>query len=344
MQHKVTERQKLLNTEGNIAEPGYATSMVWEYDRKDIKAKKIRIKEWDYYIITNQKYAVALTISDSAYTGAISASLLDYEKPFDITKSALSVLPMGKMKLPPTSESGDIKAQFGKVQMSFLNDGTVRRLTGTYPNFDKGNTLEFDITLTDFPEDSMVIATPFSKAKHFYYNQKINCMRAKGYAKCGDINMEFDPADSLGTLDWGRGVWTYDNTWYWGSLQAVLPDGTLFGWNIGYGFGDTSAASENMLFVNGKAHKLDQIKFEIPKDSKGGYDYMSPWRFTSNDGRFEMDFKPIFDRQAPLNIGILCMLPHQVFGRFSGKAVLDDGSAIEIENVIGFAEQVHNKW
>ena len=34
--------------------------------------------------------------------------------------------------------------------------------------------------LSDEPEDSMVIATPFHKSKHFYYNQKINCLRAEG--------------------------------------------------------------------------------------------------------------------------------------------------------------------
>lgn len=344
MQHEVTVKQKLLNEKGDIAEPGYAKSMVWEYNRKDVKAPKIRIKEWDYYIITNQKYAIALTISDSAYTGCNSISLLDYTKPYDLTKSALSGFPMGKMNLPNTTVVGDISATISKVPMTFLNDGKTRKLFGTYPDFYNGNTLEFEITLTDFPAESMVIATPFDKKKHFYFNQKINCMRAKGYARCGDIDMVFDPADSLGTLDWGRGVWTYDNTWYWGSLQAVLPDGTLFGWNIGYGFGNTSAASENMLFVNGKAHKLDQVKFEIPTDAKGNYDYMSPWKFTSNDGRFEMDFTPIFDRQAPLNIGVICMLPHQVFGRFTGKAVLDDGKAIEIKDVVGFAERVHNKW
>ena len=38
------------------------------------------------------------------------------------------------------------------------------------------------------------------------------------------------------------------------------------------------------------------------------------------------------------------MLPHQVFGRFNGTAVLDDGTVIEVKDMIGFAEKVHNKW
>lgn len=98
-----------------------------------------------------------------------------------------------------------------------------------------------------------------------------------------------------------------------------------------------------MLFYNGKSHKLDEVTFNIPVKN-GKDDYMSPWTFTSNDGRFEMNFTPILDRQAPLNVGVICMLPHQVFGKFNGKAILDDGTVIEVKDMVGFAEKVHNKW
>jgi len=147
---------------------------------------------------------------------------------------------------------------------------------------------------------------------------------------------------TYGCLDWGRGVWTYHNTWYWGSASG-LAEGVPFGFNIGYGFGDTSAASENMLFYNGIAHKLSQVRFEIPmKDGKE--DYLAPWKFTSDDGRFEMDFAPLMDRSALIDLKLLCSDQHQVFGRFTGKAVLDDGREILVRNLTGFAEKVHNKW
>ncbi len=37
------------------------------------------------------------------------------------------------------------------------------------------------VELTECPEDSLVIATPFDKPGHFYYNQKIVGFRASGY-------------------------------------------------------------------------------------------------------------------------------------------------------------------
>ena len=167
-------------------------------------------------------------------------------------------------------------------------------------------------------------------------------MRAAGRVEFDGQVIEFDPEESFATLDWGRGVWTYKNTWFWGSGNALV-NGKPFGFNIGYGFGDTSAASENMLFYDGKAHKLERLTFGIPQKD-GRDDYMSPWRFTSSDGRFEMTFTPVLDRASRTSLGVLCSDQHQVFGRFNGTATLDDGTVLQIENLLGFAEKVFNKW
>ncbi len=345
-QHEITTEQPLLDSKGNIAEPGFAKKLLWKYDRNAIKASKLRIKEWDYYYIGTQDYGLCLTVSDVGYVSSLSVSLLKFgDNPFQLNDSELGILPLGKVKMPSTSVKGDVSTKAGTFDVTFKNDGTVRHLYGKYDNYcNSGKTLTFDVKLTDCPEESMVIATPFDKDKHFYYNQKINCMRAEGFVKYDDIDWVFNNENkALATLDWGRGVWTYDNTWYWGSGQMVLDDGNIFGFNIGYGFGDTSAASENMLFFNGKSHKLDQVKFNIPMKN-GDFDYMSDWTFTSNDGRFEMSFKPIIDRVAPIDLKVICMIPHQVFGLISGTATLDDGTVIVVKDKLVFAERVHNKW
>lgn len=99
-----------------------------------------------------------------------------------------------------------------------------------------------------------------------------------------------------------------------------------------------------MLFYEGKAHKLDEVKFNIPQTEKGKDDFLKPWTFTSNDGRFEMEFMPILDRHSNSSALIISSNQHQVFGRFTGKAILDDGKKIEIRNFLGFAEKVVNRW
>ena len=344
MNIEIKEKGKLLNDLGELSNPGYSTSLIQEYSRDDIKANKYKIKEWDYYLIYNNEYAVALTIDDNSYMSMISASLIKFKEAKEKTTSIITLFTKGKTNLPSTSKIGDIRVKNKKVNIEFLNDGSKRILRLDMKKFDKEKSLKLEFTLTDEPTDSMVIATPFKENKKaFYYNQKIIGMKAEGYVVYGDDTIKFSKDNTLGLLDWGRGVWTYKNTWYWGAAQGYVND-KLVGFNIGYGFGDTSKASENMLFIDGKAHKLDQVTFNIPKNCHGKEDYLKPWTFTSNDKRFEMNFTPIIDRKSKTSIGVICSDQHQVFGKFNGTIVLDDGSKIILNNFLGFAEKVYNKW
>jgi hypothetical protein len=223
--------------------------------------------------------------------------------------------------------------------MTFFKGPGKRGIACRFEDFWDGKTFACKIELEQPQMDTMVIATPWKENRRaFYYNQKINTMRASGWMKFDGKEYVFNPETDFGTLDWGRGVWTYDNRWYWGSGNGIV-DGKPFGFNIGYGFGDTSAASENMLFYDGVGHKLDDVEFHIPADS-----YMKPWKFTSSDGRFEMDFVPVLDRAAKIDAKIILSDQHQVFGRMTGKAVLDDGRVLEIKDLMCFAEDVHNRY
>ena len=338
--HEVTTVQPLLKADGTLREPGWSRSMVQVYDRKAIKAPAFRIKEWDYYLVVSQKneFAVALTISDDGYIGLQSASLLDFTKTWEHTETILNAFPMGKLRLPSSSSAGNTVYHDKRLDMEFIVEEGKRRLVCSFKNFCDGKPFICDITLEQPPMDSMVIATPWDKKGAFYYNQKINCMRASGSATFDGKTYTFDPETDFGTLDWGRGVWTYDNTWYWGSGNGVV-DGKAFGFNIGYGFGNTTAASENILFYDGKCHKLDDVTFHIPPDS-----YMKPWKFSSSDGRFEMDFEPVLDRAAKIDAKVIVSDQHQVFGRLNGTAILDDGTKLEVRDMLMFAEKVHNKY
>lgn len=338
MQHEITQNGPLLNANGTLREPGWARSLLLDYRRADVKAGKLRIKEWDYYIITNDSFGVALTIADNSYMGLISASVLEFEKPWEQTTTVLTAFPMGKYGLPETSSAGDTLYGDKRVQMAFRVQLGERRLSCRFARFLGEDALELELTLAQPPMDSMVIATPFDAPRAFYYNQKINCMPASGVMTLGSRRFEFAPETSFGTLDWGRGVWTYDNTWYWGNGNGIV-NGKPFGFNIGYGFGNTSAASENLLLYGGVAHKLSRVQFNIPEES-----FLKPWTFSSDDGRFEMDFVPVIDRAARTNALIIESDQHQVFGRFTGRAVLDDGTALELKDFLGFAEKVRNRY
>jgi len=343
MQHEITDSKPLLDQQGSLIETGFARRLLPVYDRRAIRAGRLRIKEWDYYLVSNGRFALALTIADNSYMGLDSVSLLDFKAPWQHTKSPMRLFPMGRTGLPASSAAGNVMVEGKDYCISFENMQDHRILFCHMDDFCNGNPIDVRLVLTEAPEESMVIATPFPGApRHFYFNQKINCMRAEGKVTFAGRVYHFDPSDSFGTLDWGRGVWTYRNTWYWGSASGLV-EGKLFGFNIGYGFGDTSAATENMLFHEGHAHKLGHVHFHIPMRD-GREEYMAPWTFTSDDGRFEMDFRPVLDRASKTDLLFLGSDQHQVFGLFSGTALLDDGTPITLRDFAGFAEKVSNKW
>lgn len=342
MQYKLTKGE-LLDQDGNLSEAGYATSLVRTYDRRKIRAGKFRIKEWDYYLIYNQKFGVALTVDDNSYMGLTGISFLDFANRTEKTVNLMTALPMGKTELPSASDAGVTHFQDKRCYFSFKAENEKRILLASMENFDQGRPIRMKITLSDEPEDSMVIATPFEKPGHFYYNQKIVGMRAKGVVEYRGQKYYFNPEDSFGLLDWGRGVWTYENTWYWSAMQGV-SDGKVLGFNLGYGFGNTEAASENMIFYEGKAHKLNRVTFHIPGEDQGKAEYLKPWKFTSSDQRLELDFTPILDRSTYTSAGIILSDQHQVFGWFDGTVVLDNGEQIAVKHMLGFAEKVRNKW
>ena len=71
---------------------------------------------------------------------------------------------------------------------------------------------------------------------------------------------------------------------------------------------------------------------------------MAEWKFVSANGRFNATFTPIIDRHSFTNALVLSSNQHQVFGRFNGTAILDDGKVIKMNDFLGFAEKVDNKW
>ncbi len=343
MQIKITKPSKLLDKQGKLMQKGYATYPLLKYRRRNV-ARKLRLKEWDYYLIYNDQYAVAMTVGRSLSILLISATVIDLISEKRITKNIIKFVSKEKFSMPESSVQGNLHYQDKDVNITILNHNGNRELYFYMKSFCNDKDLNICIDLTQEPKDSMVIATPFKEDENdFYYNRKVIGMRASGTVLLDNKMITFNSTQSFALLVWGRGVWPYKTTWYWSVGQGMV-NGNLFGFNLGYGFGDTSAATENMLFLNGIANKLTDVTFHIPINEKKEYDYLKSWIITSSDRRIEMVFTPILDRSAVLSMIVLSTNQHQVFGKFTGTAILDDGTIILLNDFFGFAERVENRW
>jgi len=336
MQNEITSVQPLFNDEGLLANPGWARKMYFQYDPTQMAAPYNAVREWDYYFIGSRQMGVSITINRFGPFSMLTAKLLNFPEKHHLAKSVGIPGDISQ----PRDDTGTCYIKAQGAEGMFIRKPGKHYIKLNFPDYHEGNTFTMDITLTVPDTDRMVIATPFSEGKElFFFNEKLNCMRASGTVKLGNFTYTFTPDKDFSVLDFGRGAWPVHNRWFWSSASGEL-DGHDFGFNLGYGFGDLSNATENMLFYDGVAHKFDRIEFRIPEAGHTAGD----WAIVSNDGRFDTVFTPIYDRFAPADLEKQGSLQHQVFGLFNGKCILDDGTELTLKDFFGFAEDVRNHW
>lgn len=344
MQTELNRTGPLLDRDGGLAQIGWSRQPLLDCNLEAARFyaltpfQRLRIKRWDYYAVFTPHHFFSATIADLGYAGNIFVYLLDFDTG-ELHEAGLVPM-LGKgVSLPRNSTEGDSHFTNGQVRLDFRQQPESRQIAVFWPGFHSGRSLEAEITLhCPAGHESMTIVIPIGR-KRFYYNRKINCMKAEGLLQFGETLESLDPASCVGSLDWGRGVWEYRSFWSWASTSAFLPDGRTIGLNLGCGFGDLSKATENALTLEGRIHKLDQVRFDYVHG-----DPMKPWKLTDNEGRLDLSFTPIKERLARTNLGVIFSEVHQMFGRYDGKVVTDDGREIRIKDLVGFAEEHQARW
>lgn len=344
MQTELTQPGPLLQPDGQLADIGWARQPVLDCNLEVARfypmhsLQRFRIKRWDYYAVFTPEHFFSATIADLGYAGNIFVYTMDFASG-DLHEEGL-VIPLGKgIRLPRNSTQGDSHFENKHARLDFSLQPDHRHLSVSWPGFHKGRGIQAEIDLrTDPGDESMNIVIPIAQ-KRFYYNRKINCMPASGLVTYGQVSERLDPTACLGSLDWGRGVWEYKSFWNWASTSGFLPDGRTIGLNLGLGFGDLSRAGENAIILDRHIHKLEQVRFDYVSG-----DYMRPWHFSDKAGRLDLTFTPFKDRTATTNLGIIYSQVHQMFGRYNGTVIADDGEKIQVRELVGFAEEHQARW
>ncbi len=341
-QTEYTEPTPLLAKDGTLLAKGWARHNVFDYDRNDVQ-KVMRRKEWDFYQISNGEYMVQLSFANISLGGYISACLIDLKRGKTI-KNAFIPFVGGKDKyvLPPKGDVPNlVDMQVMNAHFIFDTKETARHLW-----FKMGDVeCEFDMDIMPGLENITTVLPFKNFPDRYFMTTKQNSMPCEGTYKTGDKVYSFSKDDTFCCLDWGRVDTPYKLVWYWGNGSTYLYDEQgdkhIFGFEITWGIGDESNATETCLFYDGKAHKIGAVDVEtFPKPDK----YMNEWKFISEDGRFNLKMTPFFDNHGDTNALVMRMHSHQVHGLWNGTVTLDDGKVLEIKNMYAFCEYVENRW
>lgn len=357
-QKEYTETTRLLGDDGTLLSPGWARHNVFDYRRDDARPKW-RKKEWDFYQVSDGNLMLQLSFANISVGGYAQISLVDlHNKQNDkklhtgtIFENSTFFLGGKKYILPPRGDAPnvvdlDVTGIGAPSKFKVVTEETKR--TMYYKGTMKGEEVECTIVM-DIPEGNESITTvlPFpGKPTRYFMTTKQSNMPCEGTVRVGDKVWTFSKDNSFAFLDWGRVNTPYKMVWYWGNGNHYVYDENggkhLFGFEITWGIGDESNATETCIFYDGKAHKFGAVDVEkFPKPDK----WMEDWHFVSDDGRFDFVMKPFYDHHGDLNVlNLARMHCHQVHGVWSGTAILDDGTKVEVKDMYAFCEYCENKW
>ncbi|GAA4419028.1 DUF2804 domain-containing protein [Georgenia halophila] len=294
-----------------------------------------RTKRWEYWCAITPTHVVSVTVSSLNYAGVHQVWVLDRATDEEIDCSVTT--PLGAdVRMPATVGGGPVRARAGRLAIAVDPTGSGprpgARLRVVTPR------IRLDLRI-DVPagHESLGVVVPWSD-RQFQYTVKDVALPVSGTLWVDDREVLIDAgAPSWAVMDVGRGRWPYSVMWNWATGSGVV-DGVVTGLQLGGRWTDGTGSTENALILDGRLHYVGE-------DLSWAYDeidYTAPWFITGP--RVDVRLEPWAERSSAIRLGIISSVQHQVFGTWSGWVVDDDGERRSVDGLVGFAEDVANRW
>jgi hypothetical protein len=335
-QNEILSPLSLLDDKGLPQNFGWSKHAQFFYDPALSYMPRYRITESDRYIVFTPTHMVIFEIRDDGWLGHMSVSVISLRDKKRSTHTSMTMLPFGSYEMPVNSNTGSVRWRNKKTHLDFIcMESGARIIRADIPKFDHQRSLRGALVLTESEDtQSLITNQPWRNEKNaFRYTRCSPWFFTEGMIQYGGSEIIFTRGNAWGIFDWNRCARPKIDIRYWASACGMVG-GKQLSFCVGYSHTDSSQGTENGFFIDGKLHKLDQVTFHIPLSN-----WLSPWRFTSNENRLEMSFNPHQERIDRRRLFFHNSTRRQVCGFFSGKVLLDDGSLLEFNNLTGFTER-----
>jgi len=289
-----------------------------------------RNKRWEYWNVATPSHILALTVSSIDYAAVHEVWVFDRATERTWGKGA-TVIPSHDARLPAGVESGPARARAKDLEIDITPEPTGARLRARIPG------ASFDV-FAELPEghERLAVVVPWSSTR-FQYTVKDVARPASGTVTVDGVTHEVPAGQSWAVLDHGRGRWPYDIAWNWGAGSGV-SHGRTIGIQVGGRWTEGTGSTENAFFVDGRLHKIhDELAWEYDIA-----DWRTPWRISG--GGLTASFTPFYDKTARTNLGVISSRTDQCFGHWAGTFAIPDGETVAFDGILGWAEEVHNRW
>lgn len=288
-----------------------------------------RNKRWEYWAFTSPTHLVAVTVSSIDYAAVHAVMVHDRRSGQTIEHGA--VVPFGRgAQLPASLSSASAHAKARNLAVDIVEvDGGTRISAET-----ADVSLEI-LAALPAGHERLGVVVPWSK-RRFQYTVKDVARPASGTFTVNGETFTLPAGESWAVLDHGRGRWPYRMHWNWGAASGTVGS-RVAGIQLGARWTDGTGSTENATVLDGRLHKISE---ELDWEYDEG-DWLAPWRISGTD--VDLTFTPFWDHVSSTQLGILASAGHQCFGHYSGTVPTAAG-VIEVSGLLGWAEDVHNRW
>ena len=338
---EITAPAQILDETGRPQNFGWARSHLFTFDPSLLRAPGRKVSESDRYVIFMPTYLFSFEIMDDGYLGYQIMSAVSLGDKKRSTRTFITPFSLGDLGLPEDSNTGSIKLRKKNGLINFaVMEGGVRIIKVDYPKYSHNRGLRGEVVLSPpLGAESLYTHMPWrGNGGAFSFSRRSPWFSAEGVIQLGASELVFTKGNGWGIFDWSRGVRPRADICFWAAGCGKQGERQV-GFSVGYNSADSSLGTENAFFLDGKLQKLDRVTFHIPSAR------FAPWRFTSNDNRLEMTFTPHQERDENHRMLFLYSLKRrQLFGKFSGKVILDSGLEFKFRDITGMAERRKSRF
>lgn len=307
---------------------GWATQPI--IDTSGLGAGRGRNKRWEYWNVITPTHILALTVSSIDYAFVPEVWVYDRETQETWGHGETVIPPKGTVLAPVLEQSSSSAVTKDlEIHIDEVEGGTRLRA--------RAGRVFFDV-FAKLPRghERLALVVPWSDNR-FQYTVKDVARPASGVLEIDGLTHDVPAGESWAVLDHGRGKWPYNIQWNWGAGSG-RSGGRVIGVQVGAQWTAGTGVSENAFFVDGVMHK-------IHGETEWIYDlenWRDPWRITG--GGLDATLTPFYNKQSRTNFVALSGRTDQCFGMWSGSFTTESGETIMFDDLLGFAEETHNRW
>lgn len=331
IEHELTGPVALVKGDGRLdrAAVGWARRPLVDTSGIDGRRSWGRNKRWEYWNVMTPTHVLALTVSSLDYAAVHEVWILDRVTGEIAHRTGTGLLGRSAT-LPACLGDGPARARLDELSIDVEEVDGGTRLRARIPG------ASFDVVAAR-PEghECLAVVVPWSD-KRFQYTVKDVARPATGTVSIGGVTHALPAGESWAVLDHGRGRWPYDIAWNWGAGSG-LADGLPVGLQVGARWTEGTGSTENAVLVGTRLHKISQeLVWDYDLD-----DWRRPWRV--HGAGLDATLTPFHAKRSSTQLGVLASRTVQCFGHWSGTFGSDEVE-VSFDGVLGWAEDVHNRW